>query len=164
MWTLAAGDPQSLSLSSFEETADGWATSAHGAFCCFWKWWSTAWVSVWPLFAQLCCLVTTAWWLQQTKISPEKLLLYSFHLQRQERHQSCKFITTLLILPGNHRGGANLCLWAFHTPWKDSCPPSLRGEYLWVAIFSYLMFHQLVIALHGDEACVCVGTKTTWWT
>lgn len=29
-----------------------------------------------------------------------------------------------------------LCLWVFHTPWKDSCLPSLRGKYFWVIFFS----------------------------
>lgn len=47
-------------------------------------------------------------------------------------------------------------LWVFHTPWKDCCLPSLRGKYFWVVIFSHLTFLQLVIALHGDEVCVCV--------
>lgn len=86
-------------------------------------------VSASLLFAQLCCLFSAAW---TTQNFTWKFALIFIPLPRQrqwqERHQSCKFITTLLITRESQKRSKPLCLWAFHSPWKDSCLPNLKGE------------------------------------
>lgn len=117
VWTLAVCDPQLLSLYSFEELGCCWQLT----YKCLWYLLlllevvlhsmtsSAPPVPACPMCAQLCCLVTAAWTNQNFTW---KIALTFIPLPRQRqwqgRHQSCKSIATLLILPGNHRGEANL--------------------------------------------------------
>lgn len=120
--------------------ADGWTTNAHGAFCCFWRWWSTAWTALLHQCQPIHCLPSCAAW----------LLLHGdcnkpkFHLKncsyihstskaktvtREVSKLQIHYHLTHLAREPQRRSNP-LCLWAFRTPWKDSCLPSLRGGYL----------------------------------
>lgn len=100
---------QSLSLCSFGGTgapADSWNTSAGGAFCLFWGWWSTAWTAllhqcdggtislfnVCPAaFTTSCGWLVTTGWRNQNYTWKTTLTFTLLPRQRhwQEGHQSC---------------------------------------------------------------------------